>query len=688
MPDFKMHTANLVAKNLEKLTALFPNCVTEGRNEQGEIVKGVDFELLRQELSNVLIDGEQERYTLNWVGKKESILAANAPIAKTLRPCREESVNFDTTENLFIEGDNLDALKLLQENYLGKVKMIYIDPPYNTGNDFIYDDDFAENIEEFLIRSNQIDEDGNRLIANTESNGRFHSDWLSMMYSRLRLARNLLTDDGVIFISIDDNEQANLKRLCDEVFGEDNFLNAVAVNMKNIAGASGGGEDKRLKKNIETLLIYVKSYDVFNSFKNVYEYREIGELVEEYKEIGKSWKYTSVLVNPGEPNYICSTVDGEGNEIKIYSRENYIICSVSELARLENLSEKEIYHKYASKIFQTAMPQSSIRPRVMEALSNFNIYNDLFSIEYVPRSGRNKGELYEQFYKGDSFRLFAWLKDVSEEIDGILYKKEMQGTYWDLVSETKNLTKEGNIPFPNGKKPIALLKRLLDMQGDKDYLVMDFFSGSGTTAHSIMQLNSEDNGTRKYICVQIAENLDPKDKDQKAAYELCMKLNKPTNIAEISKERIRRAGVQIQFENPDKQIDIGFRVLKIDSSNMKDIYYQPEQLDKTMLDQMVSHIKEDRTAEDLLFQVMLDWGIELSLPIERKIIDGSEVYFVAGNTLVACFDKFTMNVVDEIAKVKPLRVVSTELAIVHDQDKTNIKERFKQLSSDTEVRFL
>ena len=620
MSDLKMHTANLVAKNIEKLTALFPNCITETRNEQGEIVKGVDFDLLRQELSEVLVEGKQERYTLNWVGKKESILAANAPIAKTLRPCREESVNFDTTVNLFIEGDNLDALKLLQENYLGKVKMIYIDPPYNTGNDFIYDDDFAENTEEFLIRSNQVDEDGNRLIANTESNGRFHSDWLSMIYSRLRLARNLLTDDGVIFISIDDSEQANLKKICDEIFGDRNFVDTLI--WKKLYG--GKNDAKWFTHYHDYILVYTKNK--------------------------LSW-YPNLLPRSDKQNDRYKNPDNDPRGV-------WKSADFTQFGPTPNC------------VYEIETPNGS---------------------KYYPPEGKRWITTYDKYLKlREDNRLWfgmdggnipsqkRYLSEVKQGISQSTFLDYSEVGHSDEANkELKNILGGKYFDYP---KPTRLLQRLLHLGTKDNDLILDFFAGSGTTAHAVMQLNAEDNGNRKFICVQLPEKTDEKSEAFKAGY---------STIAEITKERIRRASSQIlQNLDENKPLDVGFRVLKIDSSNMKDIYYQPEKLDKTMLDHMVSHIKEDRTAEDLLFQVMLDWGIELSLPIERKTIDGSEVYFVAGNTLVACFDKFTMNVVDEIAKVKPLRVVSTELAIMHDQDKTNIKERFKQLSSDTEVRFL
>lgn len=632
MSDLKMHTANLVAKNIEKLTAFFPNCITETRNEQGEIIKGVDFDLLRQELSEVLVEGEQERYTLNWVGKKESILTANAPIAKTLRPCREESVNFDTTENLFIEGDNLDALKLLQENYLGKVKMIYIDPPYNTGNDFIYSDNFAENTEEFLIRSNQVDEDGNRLIANTESNGRFHSDWLSMMYSRLRLARNLLTDDGVIFISIDDNEQANLKRICDEIFGEQNFVaNLIWTNKEG--GGSSDSNYFRIKH--ESIICYAKDKINLSILGTEISNRERYNGSDEY-EIERG-KYYLQKLGMGSIQY------SESLDYPIEAPDGTLIFPK------DNNRGKKACWRWSKSKFEWGKKNGFIEIKK----DSSNIWT-VYSKQYLKCD--NEGNLINR-----TQRPMAVIDSFSS-------------TQASKLLEKLNLNS-----FFSYSKPYELIKWLIERISLNNDIVLDFFSGTSTTAHSVMQLNAEDGLNRRFIMVQLPELIDKKSEAFKSGF---------VNIADISKERIRRAGTKIQTENSDKQIDIGFRVLKIDSSNMKDIYYQSDQLDKTMLDHMVSHIKEDRTAEDLLFQVMLDWGIELSLPIERKTIDGSEVYFVAGNTLVACFDKFTMNVVNEIAKVKPLRVVSTELAIVHDQDKTNIKERFKQLSSDTEVRFL
>ena len=549
--------------------------------------------------------------------------------------------------------------------------MIYIDPPYNTGNDFIYADDFMRSQEEENEQMGMYDEDENRLFKNTDTNGRFHSDWCSMIYSRLMLARNLLTDDGVIFISIDDGEAENLKKMCDEIFGADNYINTISLKLKNIAGASGGGEDKRLKKNMEFILLYAKSYKAISQFENVYSYTPISEMVEQYRADGISWKYTTALVNAGEKVYVGSTVDGDGEEIKIYKRINYAIKSISEIMKSETLTEREAYDKYANCIFQTAMPQSSIRPRVMEKVKEIGIDSDLYSIEYVPKSGRNKGTLYEQFYKGENFRLFAWLRDVAEDIDGVLYKKDLQGTLWDFVGETKNLTKEGDVPFPNGKKPVKLLIQMLKMIAKENDIILDFFSGSATTAHAVMQLNAEDGGHRKFIMVQLPEPCDEKSEAYKAGYK---------TICEIGKERIRRAGDKIKSESPmtTQDLDIGFRVLKLDNTNMKDVYYAPDDYDQGMLAGLESNIKDDRTDLDLLFGCLIDWGLPLSLPYKSEQIDGYTVHTYNDGDLIACFDaNIPESVVKEIAQRKPLRAVFRDSGFASSPEKINMFEIFK-----------
>lgn len=408
-----------------------------------------------------------QKLELTWIGKgKEPKLEPRILIYD-----KEKSYGDETTENMLIHGDNLLALKALEKDYTAKIKCIYIDPPYNTGSAFEHYDDNLE-----------------------------HSTWLSLMKQRIEILKNLLSEEGSIFIQIDDEEQAYLKVLCDEIFGRKNFINMISVNMKNIAGASGGGEDKRVKKNCEYILIYSKNYLKLPPFKGQFTHTEISEMVEEYNRIGKSWKYTTAIVYEGEKEYIGSTVDGDGNEIKIYLRHNAVFKTIKQLMKEENLTLKEAYVKYGSKVFQTAMPQSSIRPRVMEKLKELGIKNDLLSIEYVPKTGRNKGKMYEQFYKGENCRLFAWLKDVSIEIDGVLYKKDLQGTYWDFVSETKNLTKEGSVTFPNGKKPEQLISQILDMATCEGDLVLDSFLGSGTTAAVAHKMG------RKWIGIELGDH--------------------------------------------------------------------------------------------------------------------------------------------------------------------------------------
>ncbi|HFG6815607.1 site-specific DNA-methyltransferase [Acinetobacter baumannii] len=624
MDKLKMHSPNLVDSNIEKIAALFPNCITETKDENGELKKAVDFDLLKQELSQVLVEGEQERYRLDWVGKKEAILTANAPIAKTLRPCREESVNFDTTENLFIEGDNLEALKLLQENYLGKVKMIYIDPPYNTGNDFIYEDDFAESTDAFFERSNQVDEEGNRLIANTESNGRFHSDWLSMMYSRLKLARNLLKDNGVVCISIDDNEVRNIRALCDEIFGEKNFIATVLwerafspINLK-----------KHFSSNHDYLIFYSKNIDI--------------------------------VVNNGLPrtdDSINRYTNPDNDSRGVWQSDNFSVGPAIE-----------------SKIYEVITPSGR---RILPPSGRCWLLTKERFQEFLDDNRIWFGE------NGDNVpRIKRFMSEVKQTVTPMtIWKYSEVGHSQGASQELKKLfDNKALFTYP---KPIDFIKRCLYLYTTSEDLILDFFAGSSTTAHAVMQLNAEDSGNRKFIMVQLPEAVEEKSEAYKAGYK---------TIADISKERIRRAGKKILEDNTTKQgienLDIGFRVLKIDSTNMKDVYYTPDALKQADMLDLASNIKEDRTSEDLLFQVMLDWGLELSLPIERKTVAGKEVFYVAGNSLVACFDDLTFDVVDEVAKDYPLRFVSAEKSIHLDHDKTNIKERFKQLSPDTEVKFL
>lgn len=641
----KMHSPDLTEDNIAKIAVLFPNCISESRDEQGRLKQVVDFDLLRQELSDVIVEGEQERYRLDWVGKKEAILAANAPIAKTLRPSREESVNFDTTENLFIEGDNLDALKLLQENYLGKVKMIYIDPPYNTGNDFIYNDNFAERSEEFFARSQQFDEEGNRLIANTESNGRFHSDWLSMMYSRLKLARNLLADDGVIFISCDDNEIDNLKKTVSEIFGSYNHIAQFPWQSRQSIQ-----NDTDISINHEYVLAFAKNR----------------------RQENRRLK--------------------EGN-VETWFKEKSFVCNPLPL-------DKEKFDNPDNDPRGLWKADPFDAPNVRLNLT-YPIVNPNTGEEYYPPKGRHwrtEQKNYERLL-ADGRILFGKTGNSRPQLKVFYAEKKMFGSvdnsWWTgercgtTTQGTKEIISLFESPVFDTPKPVALLNNLLKLatRDNEENIILDFFAGSATTAHAVMQLNAEDGGNRRFIMVQLPEATDEKSEAFKAGY--------PT-IAEISKERIRRAAAKIRDDFVDKlpkDWDGGFRVLTVDSTNMKDVYYRPDEVAQSDLLDMVSHIKEDRSGEDLLFQVMLDWGLPLSLPIQERDVDGKKVYFVGeksslGYALAACFDELNEAVIQAVAAETPQKFVSVEYAISQDADKTNIKEWFKQLSPETDVKFI
>lgn len=647
-PKIQKEIFNPISENVRKLAELFPSAVKDGQ---------VDFEALKAELGQFETTSEKlsERYELGWPGKEEAKRLANTDIVgKTLKYVPEDSKNPETTENLYIEGDNLEVLKLLRNCYYNRIKMIYIDPPYNTGNDFIYKDDFKINEDENAFLEGEIDQYGERLIVNQKSNGRFHSNWLSMMYPRLKIARDLLTDDGVIFISIDDNEVANLKKICDEIFGEENFLNIISAKMKNIAGASGGGEDKRLKKNIEYILVYLKNYDSFDTFNKIYNYTEIGELLQQYRNENKSWKYTSIVKNLGEKIYLKSTVDGDGNEIKIYKREGPIFTSVSEVMREEGIPEADVYKRYFDKIFTTAMPQSSIRERVLNAIREEKNRNDLYSIEYIPKSGKNKGVIYEQFYKGEQLRLITWFKDVAEIIDGKVYKKDMLGTLWDRIN-LNNLTKEGDIKFENGKKPVELIKKLVMMSTNKDSIILDFFSGSATTAHAVMLLNAEDGGNRKFIMVQLPEPCDENSEAYKAGFK---------NICEIGKERIRRAGEKIKEEYKDKEgiknLDIGFKVFRVANTNIR-WFSEAIKSDNITWDESLMSDKDKLdfnpgfTDIDVIYEILLRHrNIPLSAKVDKLSHIGNRTYIFADVVVVCLEENVTEDIIDKIAAIDPM----------------------------------
>lgn len=623
MEKMKMHSPNLTQENIARIRELFPQCVTEAKGADGNLKLSVDFDQLRQEMSESIEEGPQERYHLNWPGKRDALLTANAPIAKTLRPCREESVDFDATKNLFIESDNLEALKLLQETYLGKVKMIYIDPPYNTGNDFIYEDDFAENSEEYLRRSNQKDAEGNRLIANTEANGRFHSDWLSMMYPRLKLARNLLRDDGVIFISIDDSESTNLRKVCDEIFGEQNFIAQIVWKKR-----STPPNDRIIAAQHEYILCVTKNSN--NPGLNLRPRTE--EQIGRYKNLDNHpkgpWTAGDLMANIKGGRYVAS-----------------------------------LYYPITN-------------PRTGQAHYPSSNGNWRFNKDKVEQLIRND-EIY--FGENDQGRpkLKRFLCDVKE---GITWT-----TLWDFsplntVGSTEMTNIFGNLTTFENPKPTGLILDALRAGSTPDSIILDFFAGSATTAHAVMQLNAEDGGNRKFIMVQLPEVCDEQSEAFKAGYK---------TIAEISKERIRRTGKKLLegkcHESWNK--DIGFRVLKVYSSNMVDVYYMPDAIEQKTLFELTDNIKPDRTSEDLLFQVLLDWGVDLSLPIRREAIQDKIVFFVDENALVACFDTdVNEELVRELAQFKPLRVVFRDNGFMSDAVKINVEQIFRQLSPHTEVK--
>lgn len=624
MDKLKMHTPNIADENFKKLAALFPNAVTETINEDGEVVRAIDADVLRQEISATVVEGSQERYQFTWPDKKKSVVLANQPIAKTLRLVREKSVGRDgtpgsiDTENIYIEGDNLDALKLLQETYLGKIKMIYIDPPYNTGNDFIYEDDFSMSGDDWNGVSGDYDEDGNRLVQNTESNGRFHTDWLNMMYPRLRIAKDLLSDDGVIFISIDDNEVENLKKMCNEIFGIDNFIASIVWKRKR-------GRDNSARwfsKAHEYCLLYAKNKDAFN----------VGylELDEETKKAYKNPDNDSRGIyrmlgcwargTQGGVKYDFMTKNGQyfSERLWLFSKEN-----------LTKLDEED-------KLI----------------IRGDNIYRKMFIYE-------NKGKIPE--------------------------------TLWDDVSNAANASDEikkvfNEIVFDT-PKPTPYIQRMIQIASNRNSIILDFFSGTATTANAIMNLNSIDGGTRKFILVQIDEKTNQNEKAVKAGFK---------TICDIGEERIRRAGKKILAEHDvgvgggrHLHPDVGFRVFRVDSSNMKDVYYRPKDTKQGELKFKADNIKEDRTSEDLLFQVMLDLGVLLSSKIEENTIDGKKVFSVADDYLIACFDKdVTDETVKAIAQKKPFYAVFRDAGIASDSVMTNFEQIFETYSPKTQRKVL
>lgn len=624
MDKLKMQTVNKADENFKRLAEMFPNAVTEAKDENGEVVRAIDKDVLMQEINTKVVDGNEERYQFTWPDKKKSVLLANAPINKTLRPCREESVDFDNTENLYIEGDNLEVLKLLQETYLGKIKMIYIDPPYNTGNDFVYNDEFGMRNEEWNEVSGNYDEDGNQITGklekNTESNGRFHTDWLNMMYTRLRLSKDLLTADGAIFVSIDDNEQTNIKKLCEEVFGESNKVAEFVV-----IRAEGGGMAKQVIKGHDYLFVYAKDITKFSPLGKPKDIR--GRVIEKNGE--KYWI---------QEDWLRKEFGKYGN------------CHYEEILEFKGQEKLDEIDKGLKKGEYILIPKPN----------GMNVVGKLRNI------------------KEDSSKFYSILKHLSA----------------NGIKDLKSLDLDKFFSYP---KPVSLVQELVAgmtiFSSKENDIILDFFSGSATTAHAVMQLNAEDGGNRKFIMVQLPEETDKKSEAYKAGYK---------NICEIGKERIRRAGQKIRNEQleiknegdnsslqtPNSSLDTGFRVLKCDSSNMKDVYYNPAEYEPSLFSSLEDNIKEDRTPEDLLFQVMLDLGILLSSKIQvrsEKVGMRNYSYFdVEDGYLIACFDKnIDEEVITAIAKQKPYYFVMRDSSMANDSVATNFEQIFAAYSPDT-----
>ena len=616
MTHLNMHTPDITDTNIQKIGEMFPNCITERLDENGKPEKAIDFDKLRQELSKEIVEGPQERYQFTWPDKRNAMRLANTPTNMTLRPCREESVDFDNTENLYIEGDNLEVLKLLRENYLGKVKMIYIDPPYNTGNDFVYNDDFAQDSDEYKGNSGQTDDLGNRMVQNTESNGRFHTDWLNMMYPRLKVAKDLLSEDGIIVVSISDAEFDNLKKVLDEIFGQHNYLGDILWNStKSVTNTA------LISVSHTYNLVYFKKMQYFIENRNVFRLPDDGEGFSNPDNDPRGpWKADPFQVGGWRPN------------------------------------------------------------------QQYDIVNPKTGAVYKPNSGCSWKNDFNVFQKliADNRIVFGVTGDAGPQRKRFMFEAQERGkvakTWWDDVETTTNGTQylkklfDGFCPFDN-PKPIGFVKRLLELGTHNNNTIIDFFSGSATTAHAVMQLNAEDGGNRKFIMVQLPEETAEGSEARKKGY---------ANICEIGKERIRRAGKKIKEENPltTQDLDTGFRVLKLDSSNMEDVYYTPEQFGQTTL--YADNVKSDRTSEDLLFQVMLECNLPLSAKIEKQNIAGKEVFNVNDGYLIACFDtEVSETLITAVAKQKPYYFIMRDSSLSSDNVADNFEQIFKAYSKDT-----
>ena len=685
MDKLRMQSSNGVEDNIMKIAQLFPDCVTETMDEKsGQPKHLIDFEKLKQNLSDNVMSERAERYQFTWPDKSKAILLANSPINATLRPCREDSVDFDNTQNLYIEGDNLDVLKCLKETYLHKVKMIYIDPPYNTGNDFVYEDDFAQSSEEYLANSGQFDEQGNRMFTNAESNGRFHTDWLNMIYPRLKVARDLLTDDGVIFISIDDNEVENLRKVCDEVFGEDNFVNCIAVKMSEASGVKMNHAKSRFPKIKEYLLFYkkrdFKKFECIDKYP-ITQWDEENNLFLENFEIEDRKKLEELELKDSNDNKDMELANVILSKARIIS-----ICDALKKYSISEDNKTEWLFKNSYRIFKTAGSYSLAK--LVKSLP-------LTPSQDMASAVSKKGVLFFYITKFNRNTKQPRLQVIFADTN--LYKNPCD--FWQDIKTTGGIANEGDVNYSNGKKPLKLINRIVKMTTTDHDLILDFFSGSATTAHSVMEMNKEEKSERKFIMVQIDEDLDESlkkatgnNKDTiEEAIDFLDSIGKPHLLTELGKERIRRAGKKIKEESPltTQDLDTGFRVLKLDSTNMQDIYYSPKDISQADLFSQVDNVKPDRTGEDLLFQVMLELGATLDSKIETTTVAGKTIYNVAEGYLVACFDpNVTDEVVKAIAQMQPAYAVLRDTSMKDDSTATNFEQIFKTYSPDTVTKIL
>lgn len=677
MDKMRMESLDMTAQNIDRIAALFPNCVTEALDEEHstpekEVYKrAINFELLKQMLSPDVVEGD-ERYEFTWVGKKAAIVEANKPIRKTLRPCKEESKNWDSTENLYIEGDNLEVLKLLQESYLGKVKIIYIDPPYNTGNDFIYVDNFIRSQEEENEQMRMFDEDGDRLFKNTDTNGRFHSDWCSMIYSRLMLARNLLSENGVIFISIDDGESANLRKICGEVFGESCFVGDV-IYQRTYAPRN---DSKGISKEAEHLFVFSKT--------STWQPKKLPRTTEMNKKY-KSPDGDPVLWRPDNPcGPGASTHQGMVYAIQSPFNGKMLYPSNGACWRFQQKDMLQIMRKWGDYRLEDIHDEekraevcgvnpATVRKGVMAIVLNV----ELMQAQNYAKEVLEKGSWPIYYFTKNGAGGLAKKTYLNEENGRVVTNFWLSSDVGHTDEAKKELLSlfEGKAPFDT-PKPTRLIKRILDIASEKDSIVMDFFSGSATTAQAVMSKNAEDDGHRKFIMIQVPE------KSLSSEFE---------TLCEIGKERIRRAGEKIKSESPltTGNLDVGFRVLKLDNTNMKDVYYAPDDYSQGMLVGLESNIKEDRTDLDLLFGCLLDWGLPLSMSYSSEQIDGCTVHTYNDGDLIACFDEnVPESVVKEIAKRQPLRVIFRDSSFANSPAKINVTEIFKLIAPDTRIKVI